>query len=171
MRPINGWIWIVLRRGGFAKPLFSRVRACLAGSARERAQPGRVGANHGPRIGPEGGSGGEAKIRRKGVIGPRSGLDGAGRSTLRRMGAGAPPRDGVGLRDRAHSGMGLSYGQHDRCAALRATPHGTLRRAAARLGAEAAARRRAWVARESALLYRTRLSRDADRLRGRARRR
>src|SRR5207302_8364349 len=83
MRRINGWISIILWRDGFVKPLFSLDRACLAGSAGERARPGRVEAYHGPRMASKGGSGGEVEIRRKGVIGPRSGLDGAGRATAR----------------------------------------------------------------------------------------
>ena len=89
MRRINGWISIVLWRDGFVKPLFSLDRACLAGSAGERARPGRVEANHGPRMALKGGSGGEAEIRRKGVIGPRSGLDGAGRAASRATTGGA----------------------------------------------------------------------------------
>ena len=89
MRRINGWISIILWRDGFVKPLFSLDRACLAGSAGERARPGRVEANHGPRMASKGGSGGEVEIRRKGVIGPRSGLDGAGRATSRATTGGA----------------------------------------------------------------------------------
>src|SRR5207248_3249790 len=89
MRRINGSISIVLWRDGFVKPLFSPDRACLAGSAGERARPGRVEANHGPRMALKGGSGGEAEIRRKGVIGPRSGLDGAGRAASRATTGGA----------------------------------------------------------------------------------